>query len=38
MSAYFESEFGRLYHGDCMEHFGKISAICLTALRTANGM
>jgi len=24
MSTYFESELGRLYHGDCMEHFGKI--------------
>ena len=24
MSTYFESKLGRLYHGDCMEHFGKI--------------
>lgn len=24
MSTYFKSELGHLYHGDCMEHFGKI--------------
>ena len=24
MSTYFESELGCLYHGDCMDHFGKI--------------
>jgi hypothetical protein len=24
MSTYFESKLGRLYHGNCMEYFGKI--------------